>query len=473
MNNSPNLSFQDYNVILDFPEKDHLFFEKNSNSKDETCVLEYFDSVQSKELLSPKLFHNWKYISKDSITELSDLSLDSNFLFKGNNLIILHSLVNVFRNQVKLIYIDPPYNTGNTFVYKDKFSRSVWLLFMKNRIEASYDFLQNDGILVVQCDENEQAYLKILLDEIYGEKNFLGMITVVTNPGGRDYRSLARTHEYLIVYGKSSESSLYPLELDKEFPYTDELGGFELRSLRNGNIRFHVGNRPNLCYPFYVDLNSEDENGLFRVSLTPQDGFIEIFPKLSQGIQTVWRWGKEKAATNITEKVQSSNLAARRSKDSFLIFEKYRKSTRLARTVWTEKDFHTNKGTRHLKEVFGTSVFDYPKPELLISRIIDITTKKGDRVMDFFLGSGTTASVAQKAERFWIGIEQMEYINTVTVPRLQYVLSGEQGGASLHYHWKGGGGFVYAELSELSNGQFPFYQNFTGQKGFSARLYQK
>ncbi len=129
---------------------------------------------------------------------------------------------------------------------------------------------------------------------------------------------------------------------------------------------------------------------------------MELYPKQSQGVNTVWRWGKEKALQNITDSADTSNLIARESKDSYIVFEKYRKTTRLARTIWDEKDFYTSKGTKHLKELFESSVFDYPKPELLIARIIDIATQKGDRVMDFFVGSGTTSAVAHKAGRTWI-----------------------------------------------------------------------
>ena len=284
------------------------------------------------------------------------------------------------------------------------------------------------------------------------------MITVLTNPSGRDYRSLARTHEYLIFYSKTPNTELNPLILDKEFKFEDTLGGFELRSLRNGNIRFHQGNRPNLYYPFYINPKDQDIHGHHPVSLTKKKGWIEIYPRESQGVDTVWRWGKTKVLDNITDDTLSSNLIARPSKDSYLIFEKYRKKTRLARTVWNEKDFHTSKGTKHIKELFQESVFDYPKPELLIARIIDITTKPGDRIIDFFLGSGTTAAVAHKAGRLWIGIEQMDYIDTVTIPRLQRVIAGETGGASSHYHWTKGGEFIYSQLQKNETQEFPFYK---------------
>ncbi len=436
-------------IILDFPNKDFILYQ--DSDKSETAHIKSFDSEHYRQIISPKNLINWQP------SNCKKLSIHDNFLFKGNNLIVMHTIYPYFKNSVKLIYIDPPYNTGNTFTYKDKFSRSAWLLFMKNRLDIAKKFLRKDGIMVIQCDENEHAYLKILLDEIFGEDCFLGSITVLTNPSGRDYRSLARTHEYLLVYGNTPQAELLPLTLDKKFPFSDSFGGFELRNLRNGNIRFHQGNRPNLHYPFYININNPDSNGHFPLSLTPQEGWVELYPKQSQGVNTVWRWGKEKALQNITNSADTSNLIARESKDSFIVFEKYRKTTRLARTIWDEKDFYTSKGTKHLKELFESSVFDYPKPELLIARIIDIATQKGDRVMDFFVGSGTTSAVAHKAGRTWIGIEQMDYINTVTIPRLQKVISGEDcGGASPHYNWTGGGGFVYSALAATED--FPFYE---------------
>lgn len=441
-------------VILDFPHKDEVFVDDISD-KAESCFIE---CVKAREqLFSCKEFLFRRYFA-DTVQSADSISLEDNFLFKGNNLIVLHSILPVFRGTVKLIYIDPPYNTGNTFVYKDKFSRAVWLLFMKNRLETAWEFLRPDGILAVQCDENEQAYLKVLMDELFGEENSLGVVAVVMNPGGRDYRSIARTHEYILFYGKTSQAQLYPLpKIDKPFPFHDRLGGFELRSLRNGNIRFHEGNRPNLRYAFYVDPSKTDKNGLHPVFLTKKKGRIEIFPKESQGIKTVWRWSKEKAKANL-----AANLAARASKDTFLIFEKYRKDTKLVRSIWTEKEFQTSKGTRHIKEMFSYSAFDYPKPEQLIARIIEVSTLPSDRVMDFFLGSGTTAAAAHKMGRSWIGIEQMHYIDTVTLLRLQKVLAGEPGGVSAQYGWKGGGNFLYAQL--LSDDKHPFGVNYIARQ---------
>ncbi|MGL4561662.1 MAG: site-specific DNA-methyltransferase [Brevinema sp.] len=458
----------DHSVVLDFPDKDAVFVEDGSSDKADNCFIKQLSEIE--HLFKPKLFSQWYHVQPQNMTSLQNIKFTDNFLFKGNNLLVLHSILSVFENSVKLIYIDPPYNTGNSFVYKDKLSRVTWLLFMKNRIEIARSFLQDDGVIFIQCDEKEQAYLKIVCDEVYGEDCFLGSIAVVMNPGGRDYRSMARTHEYLLVYGKTPAAELYPLELDKEFKFFDHLGGFELRNLRNGNIRFHQGNRPNLYYPYYVDPKNIDHTGLHTVSLQPKNGWVPITPKISQGVQTVWRWGQDKARQNIGKSSLDSNLVARASKDSFLIFEKYRKKTRLVRTVWHDKEFYTTKGTKHIKELFQESVFDYPKPELLIARIMDIATQKGDRVMDFFLGSGTTAAVAHKSGRCWIGIEQMDYIDTVTIPRLQKMLAGEIGGASQHYHWTGGGSFVYAGL--ISSETFPYALNNDHSDEFTNKLYQ-
>ncbi len=443
-----------HDIVLDFAQKEALFYE--NTDKAESYYIKTYQEQEALQLLSPKNLIDWTSYPQSSLP----INHNDNFLFKGNNLLVLHTIAPFFKNSVKLIYIDPPYNTGNTFVYKDKFSRATWLLFMKNRLEIAKDFLQDDGILVVQCDENEHAYLKVLLDELFGEECFLGSITVKTNPSGRDYRSLARTHEYLLIYGATTNAELYPLVLDKEFPFKDDLGDFELRSLRNGNVRFHQGNRPNLYYPFYVHPSKKDIHGHHLVSLTKKKSWIQIYPRESQGVNTVWRWGKDKVLQNITDNPLSSNIIARPSKDSFIIFEKYRNNTRLARTIWDDKEFYTSKGTKQIKKLFDSAVFDYPKPELLIARIIDISTKKGDRVMDFFSGSGTTISVAHKAQRSWIGVEQMDYIHSVTIPRLQKVILGEDfGGASPHYNWDKGGSFVYAQLE--TDDSFPFYKALT------------
>ena len=249
--------------------------------------------------------------------------------------------------------------------------------------------LREDGVIFISIDDHEQAQLKLLCDEVFGAENFVGEITVVNNPRGRDYGGIAKMHEYLIAYTKTVEAELNNLEnKDKEFPFCDNLGGFELRELRNRNIAFHKENRPNLYYPFYVNENSELDNGLLEISLEPKSGFQAVYPKISQGFHTVWRWGKEKAQQNL-----NVEIAAKKMTDGgFMIVEKYRKTSQMARSVWAGKEDNSEKGTLLVKELFnGRKFFDFPKSEEMIRKVIQMGSNPNDLILDFFSGSGTTA----------------------------------------------------------------------------------
>lgn len=440
-------------VVLDFPFKDCVL-EGGMSNEDEGKKEVYYHNVIAKEeidtLFSPKVLSKMKKFDKDGEHAVTEFNDDDNLIIKGNNLLALHTLKERYAGKVKLIYIDPPYNTGNdSFQYNDRFNRSTWLTFMKNRLSIAYELLKNDGIIFVHCDNNEQAHLKVLMDEIFGVKQFVETITVVNNPRGRDYGGIANMHEFIHVYSKSNEEyMLYKIiDQEKKFPYEDQISGYEVRELRNRNTAFHVNNRPNLHYPFYVNPNQEIDNGFLELSLEPKEGFKEVFPAESMGIKTVWRWGKSKSKENLNVNIVGK---AMKEPGRYMIVEKYRDNSKMARSVWNDKSVNSEKGTVHLRKLFGEKIFAFPKPENLLSRILSIATKKNDVVLDFFMGSATTQAVAMKMNRRFIGIEQMGYINTVSIPRLQKVIEGEQGGISKEVDWQGGGSFVYAELDSLN-----------------------
>ena len=440
-------------VALVWPYKDCVL-EGGQTREQEKSKEIFFNEILAEDeinrIFDPKVLTNWKRhtaVGKEAVTDIQrdeNGIIRENFIIKGNNLIALHCLKQQFSEHVKLIYIDPPYNTGNdSFGYNDSFNHSSWLTFMKNRLETAKGLLRNDGVIFVQCDDNEQAYLKVLMDEVFGSENFVSNSVVVINRGGRDYGGVARTHEYLLVYSKKSQTHLNQIaEKDKEFDYEDENGGFNLMELRNRNILFNAENRPNLCYPFYVNPIGMDPSGLLEVSLEKERGFIEVMPLKSQGVQTVWRWGKEKAREHLNTEIKGKM----KRDGGYMIVQKHRSASKRQRSVWDDKEFVNERGTEHIKALFGRKVFDYPKSEYLIGRIIELGSNVGDIVLDFHLGSGTTATAAHKMGRQYIGIEQMDYITEVTVPRLDKVIDGEQGGISKSVDWQGGGNFIYCEL---------------------------
>lgn len=442
-------------VALVWPYKDCVLEGGQTKEKEKRKEIFFNEVIAQDEInrmLHPKVLTNWKRhtaAGEQQVTEIqrnADGTIRENLIIKGNNLIALHSVKLQFREQVKLIYIDPPYNTGSdSFGYNDNFNHSSWLTFMRNRLEVAKELLRNDGVIFVQCDDNEQAYLKVLMDEVFGSQNFVSNSVVVINRGGRDYGGIARTHEYLLVYSKESQTELNQIEeKDKKFDYEDELGGFNLMELRNRNILFNAQNRPNLCYPFYVNPVGEDAAGLLEISLEKKQGFVEVMPLKSQGVQTVWRWGKERAREYLNTEIKGK---AKRD-NGYMIVQKHRSNSKRQRSVWDEKEFVNERGTEHIKALFGKKAFDYPKSEYLIARIIELSSDVGDIILDFHLGSGTTAAAAHKMGRQYIGIEQMDYITEITVPRLNKVIAGEQGGISESVNWQSGGNFIYCELTQ-------------------------
>lgn len=441
-------------VVLAFPYKDCVL-EGGQTKEDDKKNEVFYNSIISKDeidrLFEPKVLTNIKKYTKDGVIENPEICDDDNLIIKGNNLLALHSLKKKYAGKVKLIYIDPPYNTGNdSFKYNDSFNHSTWLTFMKNRLEVAKEFLREDGVITISCDDNEQAYLKVLMDEVFGNKNFISTVIDVVKPEGRRYGFIAQAHEYLLVYGKDILSTdMYEMtNKDKKLPYKDNRGRyFDIVGLRNRAVNFfNSTNRPNLYYPFYVDTNNADADGFMPLSTEPLEGYVEVLPSIVNNLQSVWRWSREKS------QAQLSDVVARLSNDSSIkIFKKDYSLTTMPTSFWRDKELITQKGTQQIDKLFDGKVFSFPKPEALLHRIIEISTKENDLIMDYHLGSGTTCAVAHKMNRRYIGIEQMDYIEDISVERLKKVIESENSGISKDVNWKGGGSFIYAELKEIDN----------------------
>ena len=323
-------------------------------------------------------------------------SCDYNFLLEGDNLHSLYLLEKTHKGKIDVIYIDPPYNTGNSFTYNDEiiddldsFKHSKWISFMTSRLNIAKQLLKPEGFLWISIDETELFNVKLLIDEIFGPNNFRSLITVISNPGGRDYGGIAKTTEYVLVYSRSENGVLQKVESnERTFTMFDEIGGFELRELRNRNIKFNDQNRPNLCYPFYVDPDTKDENGLYSIALEKSNKFrVEVMPLVSQGVQTVWRWGKEQRS----RKNLNTNIKAKLKRDgTFMIVEKYRDDRVMLKNSLTDKCYRTENGSVQIKDIFGYKKFDYPKPTEIPSIALQTYPNKNATVLDFFAGSGTT-----------------------------------------------------------------------------------
>jgi adenine-specific DNA-methyltransferase len=353
-----------------------------------------------------------------------DFDTTQNMVLKGDNIDCLKILKSYYNGRIKCIYIDPPYNTdSDEFVYPDKFDREEaeilglvnlsetdmtrlefsfktkkshngWLSFMYPRLLLARDLLTKDGVIFISIDDNEQANLKLLCDEIFGEENFEANVIPIVNPGGRDYKQVAMTHEYLLIYSKSEMSEINEISKDTNFEYEDSKGGFNFRELRNRNPKFHSGNRPNLFYPFYINPHLKNKDGYCAISLSRTESYcIEVKPYNSESKESVWRWGREKAQKNLVlDDLDKSQIMAKQKKDgNWNVYEKNRKDTTKVKSLWNDTEMRTENGTREIRDLFGTTPFDHPKPIGLLKRCLQMGSDEDSTILDFFAGSGTTA----------------------------------------------------------------------------------
>ena len=349
-----------------------------------------------------------------------DWDTTENLYIEGDNLEVLKLLQESYLGKVKMIYIDPPYNTGNDFIYADDFKmeseewkvesgewseegdrlfkntdtngrfHSDWCSMIYSRLLLARNLLTDDGVIFISIDDNEVDNLRKICDELFGNTNFIAFLTVIVKTEGRRYGGFAKTHEQVIVYGKNVEQvKLNEIEVEgKKFQFSDENGGFNVQDLRNQNARaFNSTNRPNLRYPFYVDTEDKDNNGFCKVYLKKKEGLTEVYPITVNGFDSVWRWGKkEKASEHLSE------LAARIGTDGIIrIYQKMRKLTEEPKTVLINKEYISIKGTREIQNILGIGIFDFPKPLNLIKLFESIATSENSIILDFFSGSATTA----------------------------------------------------------------------------------
>jgi len=377
-------------------------------------------SIPSKGTLCPVAGEGLKV---DGTPDTDGKNDSHNIFIEGENLEVLKILQKSYAGRIKMIYIDPPYNTGNDFVYEDDFKEplleylrrtgqtddegkplttntkadgrfhSKWLNMMYPRLRLARNLLRDDGVIFVSIDDNEAHHLRMMINEIFGEENFEACIIPIVNPGGRDYKQIAITHEYILVFSRSDFTTFNELQKETIFQYFDSKGGFNLRELRNRNPKFHSGNRRKLFYPFYV--NPEVSlNGYCSVSTTKDNNHkIEVKPYNSEGKESVWRWGREKSDKNIIiSDLDKSQIVAKQKGDgNWNIYEKNRRDTTKAKSLWNETCMRTENGTRTFRDLFSASYFNHPKPVDLIKRCIKIGISDDDIVLDFFAGSCTTA----------------------------------------------------------------------------------
>ncbi|PRP66289.1 DNA methyltransferase [Nonlabens agnitus] len=438
-------------VVLDFPYKDCVLEggqTKEDQKRQEIFWNETLAPDEIDRLFEPKALCNWKKYTAKGIETKFKAGNNENYIIKGNNLLALHTIKKTFKSRIKLIYIDPPYNTGNDgFNYNDSFNHSAWLTFMKNRVEVARELLCSNGVIFISCDDNEFAYLKVLMDEVFGKENFIEMFSWKKSdtPSNLPKKS-KKVLEYILCYEKNKDNVKYK--------------GFTSESKSSNGLLNKVNKVGILTFPpSIVDTGlangkyTKGKYGTDKYSVElledteVKDGFF-IKPII---LKSNFKWGQ----TKLDEEIDRGTKISIRTKSLSPSYMKIEYEPEVPiNYIDSSMGVHTTENAgKQLTKLFGKSVFTYPKSESLIEYLINMVSNKltkDDYILDFHLGSGTTCAVAHKMGFNYIGIEQMDYIETVSVERLKKVIDGEQTGISEKLEWKGGGSFIYAELAEYT-----------------------
>lgn len=478
-------------VVLDFPYKDTVLkasMSKEDTDKDDLRPEEPFlNEVLAKEeidvLLDKKILVNAKKFDVDGVHEIESFSEDDNLIIKGNNLLALHTLKEKFSGKIKLIYIDPPYNTGNDgFDYNDKFNHSTWLTFMKNRLEIACELLCEEGTIWVQTDDVETNYLGVLLDQVFDRNNFINIVTVKTKisgvSGSSEGKSLRDATEFIQVYAKNKEKVyLNPVfevtpvveyvneykESGKSWKYTqvlEELGDRILIDNNGERAYYHYPNAKITSIKQFAKSNNLTEEGVYNqfpekifrttnAQSSVRGRVITDLKDIDSGIVSIeYKPIKGKSANELIEIFYNGS-----NKDMFMFLSdrlvevkgKLMYQQKLS-TLWEDIQYN------NLKKEGQVDFPNGKKPEKLLKNIIELASDEGDIVLDFFMGSGSTQAAALKLGRKFIGMEQIDTQWNKAVERLKKAVNNDQSGISKEVDWQGGGSFVYLELMEKNRG---------------------
>ena len=409
-------------VSLVWPYKDCVL-EGGQTKEEEKRKEIFFNEILAQDeinqMFDPKVTTNWKRHTTAGEQDVTDIQRDENgtirenLIIKGNNLIALHTLKQQFRGRVKLIYIDPPYNTGSdSFGYNDTFNRSSWLTFMRNRLEAAKELLTDDGVFFASCDDNEHAYLKVLMDEIFGNKNFVTNFVVIRAEGGGLAKQVVKGHDYLLTYAKNIEK-FEPLRKPKDIRGKIVEKDGKKYWIEEDWLRIEFG-KYGTCY--YEDI--EKIKGKAKKD--------EIDKGIEDGQYILLNKGNNKT-----------------------IVGRYRALDEDGSKFYSVLKHLNADGKNELKDLMGEDIFAFPKPTALLKEIILGATffqkDKDAIILDFHAGSGTTAhavlelNTQDNGDRKFILVEQLDYVENVTVPRVEKVIEKQ-----------GGGDFIYCELMQYN-----------------------
>ncbi|PKM71263.1 MAG: DNA methylase, partial [Firmicutes bacterium HGW-Firmicutes-17] len=388
-----------------------------------------------------------------------------NLFIEGDNLEVLKLLQKSYFGKVKMIYIDPPYNTGNdSFKYNDSFNHSTWLTFMKNRLSVANMLLTKNGVIFINVDDKEYSYLKVVCDDVFGRENFLNVIAVKTSdPSGHKTvnPSPYSQTEYILLYAKNKQAYKYEIQyiasdydsgynqlitnFDAPFPEWQIVGLFDYLAKEKGYKDTRDANKQlghNVFQSIVADFALENRERIFQGTAIADDAakdIVEIRNKSKSSLGDIFKVAREKEDVYIKDGRQIYFYSNKvREIDGVLT------PSKPLTNLWTDIPYNG------ISKEGGVKLKNGKKPEKLLRRIIEISTEPNDIVLDFHLGSGTTCAVAHKLGRQYIGVEQLDYGQNDSVIRLKNVVNGDSTGVSKIVNWQGGGNFVYLELKKYN-----------------------
>lgn len=440
-------------VVLSFPYKDCILEggqTKEDQKRGEIFYNELLAPDDVDRLLAPKVFTNVKRYTKDGEESITEFKDDDNLLIKGNNLLALSSILKRYEGRVKCIYIDPPYYFNKTtetdaFKYNSNFHMSTWLAFMKNRLEIAKKMLCEGGTIWISISDDGMHYLKVMADDIFGKEHFVATLPRRTRNGKSDVPfNLSQDFDWLLCYTNvTDKTDVVGRVVNRKYYETPDFPGrpWRISDLTTQKVE---SQRPNSAF----DLVDPKTKKVYKYN-----------PKRLWGItKDTFQEYYDRGAIVFPDDYAFLNITVPYSRK---FKEEDDRSGKLSAVIsdFQIQDFLSNlmlysknkDGNEQIERILGNEKFNYAKPENLVKSIIEVCTKEHDIVLDFFMGSSTTQAVSLKMNRQFIGIEQMEYIDTVSVERLKATLQGEQGGISEAVNWQGGGSFVYCELKELNH----------------------
>ena len=439
-------------VELVFPYKDCILEggqTKEDQKRDEIFYNETLAPDEVDRLLYPKVLTNAKLYTTEGVEPITEYKDTDNLIIKGNNLLAISSLLKRYEGKIQCIYIDPPYyfnklKEDDSFKYNPNFNFSTWLVFMKNRLEIAKKLLAKGGTIWISISEDGMHYLKVLADDIFGREHFIGTIPRRTRHGKSDVPfNFSQDFDWLLCYTNvDDKNSPVGRTVERNYYTTDDYPDQPWR-LADLTKQTTASERKNSFFTIVNPKTGEEyppsEKRTWCITKDTFDYYYQkgaiVFPGDYDFLSITKPYMRKFKSEDDASGKLSSVISDFQIQDFLKVLF---------------GDAKNKDGNNEIDTMFGREEFSYAKPENLIKAIIEVATKENDIVLDFHLGSGTTAAVAHKMGRNYIGVEQMDYIETIAVERLKKVIDGEQGGISKAVNWQGGGSFVYCELAKLN-----------------------